>query len=174
MPNRKTGSSPYKVQVLDRSLAILDALANARDDASLAELAEKVKLHKSTVHRLTSILERHRIVERDSQSGRYRLGLRLFELGSLAMGRFNIRDRAHPHLERLLYEVNETVHLCVLDAGEMMYLDKIEPVRSVRMSSRIGRRIPVHCTSVGKAILAFLPESEVDDILRQHGLKGLN
>jgi IclR family transcriptional regulator, KDG regulon repressor len=173
MPKSKTDSSPYKVQVLDRSLAIIDALATARDDASLAELAEKVKLHKSTVHRLTSILERHGILERDTRSGRYRLGLRLFELGSIAMGRFNIRDRAHPHLERLLYEVDETVHLCALDAGEVLYLDKIEPVRSVRMASRIGRRNPVHCTSVGKAILAFLPESEADDILRQHGLKRL-
>jgi DNA-binding IclR family transcriptional regulator len=173
MPKGKTDSSPYKVQVLDRSLAIIDALANARDDASLAELAEKVKLHKSTVHRLTSILERHGIVERDTGSGRYRLGLRLFELGSIAMGRFNIRERAHPHLERLLYEVDETVHLCALDAGEVLYLDKIEPVRSVRMASRIGRRNPAHCTSVGKAILAFLPESEADDILHQHGLKRL-
>jgi IclR family transcriptional regulator, KDG regulon repressor len=173
MPNRKTDSSPYKVQVLDRSLAIIDALANARDDASLAELAEKVKLHKSTVHRLTSILERHRIVERDSQTGRYRLGLRLFELGSLAMARFDIRDRAHSHLEKLLYEVNETVHLCVLDAGEVLYLDKMEPVRSVRMASYIGRRNPAHCTSVGKAMMAFLPEEETDNILRQHGMKRL-
>jgi IclR family transcriptional regulator, KDG regulon repressor len=174
MPKGKTdSSSPYKVQVLDRSLAIIDALANARDDASLAELAEKVKLHKSTVHRLTSILERHGILERDTRSGRYRLGLRLFELGNIAMGRFDIRDRAHPHLEKLLYEVDETVHLCALEAGEVLYLDKIEPVRSVRMASRIGRRNPAHCTSVGKAILAFLPESEADDILRQHGLKRL-
>ena len=109
MSNRKTGSSPYKVQVLDRALAIIDALANAREDASLAELAEKVKLHKSTVHRLTSILERHRILERDTRSGRYRLGLRLFELGNAAMDRFNIRERAHPHLERLVYEVDEKV-----------------------------------------------------------------
>jgi DNA-binding IclR family transcriptional regulator len=174
MPNRKTGAaSPYKVQVLDRALAIIDALTNMREDASLAELAEKVQLHKSTVHRLASILERHRIVERDSQTGRYRLGLRLFELGSVAIGRFDIRDRARPHLERLLYDVDETVHLCTLDAGEVLYLDKIEPVRSVRMASRIGRRNPVHCTSVGKAMLAFLPESEQDDILRQHGLKRL-
>ena len=171
MPNRKIVSSPYKVQVIDRALAIIDALANARDDASLADLAEKVKLHKSTAHRLTSILERHRMVERDPESGRYRLGLRLFELGSIVMGRFNIRDRAHPHLERLLYEVNETVHLCTLDGGEVLYLDKMEPVRSVRMASRIGHRNPAHCTSVGKAMLAFLPESETDDILRQHGLK---
>src|SRR5215468_5547336 len=119
MPNRKTDSSPYKVQVLDRSLAIIDALANARDSMSLAELAEKVKLHKSTAHRLTSILERHRFVDRDSQTGRYRLGLKLFELGNIAMDRFNIRDRAHPYLERLLIEADETVHLCVLDAGEV-------------------------------------------------------
>src|SRR5262245_52441552 len=171
MPNRKTNQSPYKVQVLDRSLAIIDVLADAREDASLAELAEKVKLHKSTVHRLTSILERHRILERDNRTGRYRLGLRLFELGSIAMDRYNVRDRAHPHLEKLLYEVDETVHLCVLDSGEAMYLDKMEPVRSVRMSSRISRRIPVHTTAVGKAIMTFHPESETDDILRQHGLK---
>jgi len=173
MPNRKTDSSPYKVQVLDRALAIIDALANARENASLAELAERVKLHKSTVHRITSILERHRIVERDAQSGKYKLGLRLFELGSIAMDRFNIRDRAHSYLERLLYEVDETVHLCVLDAGEVLYLDKMEPARSIRMASRIGRRNPAHCTSVGKAIMAFLPEDETDDILRQHGLKRL-
>jgi len=173
MPNRKTDSSPYKVQVLDRSLAIIDALANARDDASLAELAEKVKLHKSTVHRLTSILERHRILERDSQSGKYRLGLRLFELGSIAMARFNIRDSARLHLEKLLFEVVETVHLCALDVGDVLYLDKMEPVRSVRMASRIGRRNPAHSTSVGKAIMAFLPEPETDSILRQHGLKRL-
>src|SRR5262249_53476986 len=173
MPNRKTDSSPYKVQVLDRSLAIIDALANARDDASLAELAEKVKLHKSTVHRLTSILERHGIVERDARSGRYRLGRRRFELGSIGMGRFNILARADPHLERLLFVRDETGHLRAPAADDVRYLDKIHPVRSVRMASRIGRRTPVHCTSVGKAILAFLRKSEADDILRQHGLNRL-
>jgi IclR family KDG regulon transcriptional repressor len=173
MPNRKTDGSPYRVQVLDRALAIIDALTDGRDDATLADLAERVKLHKSTVHRLVSILERHRIVERDAQTGRYRLGLRLFELGTIAVGRFNIRDRAHPYLERLLFEVDETVHLCGLDAGEVLYLDKIEPSRSVRMASRIGRRNPVHCTSVGKAMMAYLPDQEQDAILRKHGLRRL-
>jgi DNA-binding IclR family transcriptional regulator len=170
MPHRKTDSSPYKVQVLDRALSIIDALTKVREDASLAELAENVKLHKSTAHRLLSILERHRIVERDSETGRYRLGLRLFELGTIAMDRFNIRDRARPYLENLLEELNETVHLCALDAGEILYLDKIEPARSVRMASRIGHRKPVHCTAVGKAILAHLSEGEQDSILQMHGL----
>jgi DNA-binding IclR family transcriptional regulator len=156
--------------VLDRAFAILDALASAAHDASLSELAETVKLHKSTVHRLLMILEGYRVVQRDPQTGRYQLGLRLFELGSLAVGNFNVRERARAHLERLVYEVDETVHLCVLDAGEVLYIDKIEPSRSVRMASRVGRRNPAHCTAVGKAMLAWLPEKEVDNILRHHGL----
>src|SRR5262252_1288367 len=154
MPPRKTDSSPYKVQVLERVLSIIDALTKVRADASVTELAERVKLHKSTAHRLLSILERHRIVERDSETGRYRLGLRLFELGTIAMDRFNIRDRARPYLESLLEEV-------------------IEPARSVRMASRIGHRKPVHCTAVGKVILAHLSEAEQDSILQIHGLPRL-
>ncbi len=168
-----TKRSPYKIQVLDRALAIINAIAESRTDVPLMELAESVKLHKSTVHRILMILESYRIVDRDTQSGHYRLGLRLFELGNIAIGTFNIRDRARRHLERLLYEVDETVHLCVLDAGEILYLDKFEPSRSVRMASRIGRRNPAHCTAVGKAILSRLTDREVDDILRSHGLPRL-
>jgi DNA-binding IclR family transcriptional regulator len=169
----ETKASPYKIQVLDRAVAIISAIAESRSDAGLAELAETVKLHKSTAHRILMILEGYRIVDRDPQTGRYRLGLRLFELGTIAIASFNIRERARRHLERLLYEVDETVHLCVLDGGEVMYLDKYEPSRSVRMASRIGRRNPAHCTAVGKAMLAWLPEREVDEILQKHGLQRL-
>jgi IclR family KDG regulon transcriptional repressor len=167
----ETKASPYKVQVLDRALAIINALAAAREDPTLVELSEAVQLHKSTAHRLLMILESYRMVARDAQTGRYHLGLRFFELGTIAIASFNIRDRARPHLERLVYEVDETVHLCVLDAGEVLYMDKIEPSRSVRMASRIGRRNPAHCTAVGKAMMSHLPEREVDDILRHHGMQ---
>jgi IclR family KDG regulon transcriptional repressor len=163
--------SLYKVQVLDRALAILDALARLREDASLAEVAAAVKLHKSSVHRLLMSLEKHRLVDRDPQTGRFRLGLRLFDLGTLAVARFNVRDRARTHLERLMYNSHETVHLCVLDNGEVLYLDKIEPDRTVRLSSTIGHRNGAHCTAVGKAMLAELAEAEVDAILRQHGMQ---
>jgi DNA-binding IclR family transcriptional regulator len=151
----------------------LDALAADGHDASLVELADRLKLHKSTVHRLVMILESYRMVERNPQTGRYHLGLRLFELGTIAVSSFNIRERARGHLRRLVFEVDETVHLCVLDSGEVLYLEKMEPSRSVRMASRIGRRNPVHCTAVGKALLARLPDSEVDEILRQRGLQRL-
>ena len=170
VPPEETNSTLYRVQVLDRAVAIINALANVREDASLAELSELVHFHKSTVHRLVMVLERHRVIDRDPRTGRYRLGLRLFELGSAAVARFNVRDRARRHLENLMYHSDETVHLCVLDQGEVLYLDKMEPTRSVRLSSSIGRRNPVHCTAVGKAILACLPDPEVDDIIRRHGL----
>jgi DNA-binding IclR family transcriptional regulator len=116
------------------------------------------------------ILERQRLIERDPQTARYRLGMRLFELGSIAISRFDIREKARRHLEQLHYEVDESVHLCTLDAGEVLYLDRVEPTRSVRMDCRVGRRNPAHCTSVGKAMLAHLPEREVEQILRQRGM----
>lgn len=151
-------------------MAVIDTLARESEDLSLMDLASRLQLHKSTAHRLLMILERHRMVEREPKNGRYRLGLRLFELGALAIARFNIVDCARPHLERVLFETDETVHLCVLDAGEVLYVDKLEPSRSVRMASKIGRLNPAHCSAVGKAMLAHLPEREVDDILKQHGL----
>jgi DNA-binding IclR family transcriptional regulator len=150
-------------------MALIDTLAKDRENLSLMDLATRLQLHKSTAHRLLMILERHRMVERDPQTGRYRLGLRLFELGALAIARFNIRDCARPHLDRVLLETEETVHLCVLDGGEVLYVDKVEPNRSVRMASKIGRLSPAHCSAVGKAMLAHLPEREVDEILHQHG-----
>jgi IclR family transcriptional regulator, KDG regulon repressor len=171
MTNDGNKTSLYRVQVLDRALAILEALAQAGESASLAEIAAIVKVHKSTVHRLIMSLEGHRLIDRDPQTGHYRLGLRLFDLGNIAVSRFHLRDRARPHLEKLMYNADETVHLCVLDNGEVLYIDKVEPDRSIRMSSTIGRRNPVHCTAVGKALLASLPEAEVDGIISQHGMR---
>jgi DNA-binding IclR family transcriptional regulator len=171
MAEKQATRSLYRVQVLDRALAILDVLSQKREGAGLAEIAAMVRLHKSTVHRLIMSLEKHRLVDRNPQTGCYRLGIRLFDLGMISISCFDIRTRARPHLEQLMYNTGETVHLCLLDDGQMLYLDKVEPDRSVRMSSKIGRRNPVHCTAVGKAVLAALPEAEVDAILRQHGMR---
>jgi DNA-binding IclR family transcriptional regulator len=167
----KRNSALYRVQVLDRALAILDALAKVRGEASLSEIAEAVHMHKSTVHRLMMSLERHRIIAREPASGGYRLGLHLFELGSAAVAQFNVRDRARHYLEAMVNETDETVHLCVLDDGEALYLDKVEPSRSIRMSSRIGLRNPAHCTAVGKVMMAWLSEQEVEAIVHRHGLR---
>jgi DNA-binding IclR family transcriptional regulator len=161
------------VQVLDRALAILDVLSAQGPDLSLGEISEKLELHKSTAHRLMMVLERHKLIERNSASGRYRLGLKLFELGTRAVSQLDLRERARPVLERLVLETGETVHLSILDDTEVLYLDKVEPERSVRMSSTVGRRNPVYCTAMGKAILAHLPEAQVEAIVHRRGLKAM-
>jgi DNA-binding IclR family transcriptional regulator len=137
---------------------------------SLGELTAAIGLHKSTVHRLLMVLEGHRLVDKSSLHGHYRLGMKLFELGSRAVANLNLRERARPRLEWLVSQTGETVHLCVMDRGEMLYIDKLEPERSLRISSTIGKRVGVHCSAVGKAMLACLPERTAREILRQRGM----
>jgi DNA-binding IclR family transcriptional regulator len=156
----------YKVQALDRAFAVLDLLAESDLPLGLAQVATSLQLHKSTAHRFLMVLERHRMVERTS-AGKFRLGLRLFDFGNRAIEQYDLRDRAQPHLRRLVVETEETAHLCILEGARVVYIDKIEPARSVRMITRIGASNPVHCTSVGKAILAFMPEEKVADVLRR-------
>lgn len=173
VPRSKTEGSPYKVQVLDRALAALDVLASRPQEYSLVELCNELKLHKSTVHRLMMVLEQHRLVGKNPDTGRYRLGLKLFEYGSKAIGSLDLRRHAKPYLTRLLQEIDETVHLCILDDGQVFYLDKVEPQRSVRMACTVGSRAPAYCTAVGKAMLAELPDAEVSQVIRRWGLKGI-
>ncbi len=106
----KTSESPYRVQVLDRAMAALEVLGARPQERSLVELCNALKLHKSTVHRLMMVLEQHRLVDKNPDTGRYRLGLKLFEFGSKAIGALDLKRHAKPHLTRLLQEINETVH----------------------------------------------------------------
>jgi DNA-binding IclR family transcriptional regulator len=159
--------SPYQVQVLDRALAILDALLNEASELGPAELSKKLELHKSTVHRLLIVLERHRLIERQPHNGKYRLGMKLFELGTKALAEFDLRDRARPCLERLVSETGETAHICVLDRDRMLSIANVESPRTLRTPSTVGRRTPLHCTSVGKALLASLPEDESQELIKK-------
>ena len=156
----------YKVQALDRAFAVLDLLGESETPLGLAQVAAALQLHKSTAHRFLMVLERHRMVERTT-TGKFRLGLRLFDLGNRAIEQYDLRDRAQPHLRRLVAETEETAHLCILEGARVIYIDKIEPSRSVRMITRVGASNPVHCTAVGKAILAFQSEERIADILRR-------
>src|SRR6201993_462938 len=156
----------YKVQALDRAFAVLDLLGESETPLGLAQVASSLQLHKSTAHRFLMVLERHHMVERTA-SGKFRLGLRLFDFGNRAIEQYDLRDRAQPHLRRLVAETEETAHLCILEQARGIYIDKIKTGASVRMITRIGSSNPVHCTSVGKAILAFLPEERIADIIRR-------
>src|SRR6267142_1199813 len=101
VPPSKTSRSSYRIPVLDRALAALATLAESSSDRSLAELCPALGLHKSTAHRLMMVLEQHRLVVKNPDTGRYKLGLRLYELGSRAIDGLDLRGRARPYLDRL-------------------------------------------------------------------------
>ncbi|MGC2612861.1 MAG: IclR family transcriptional regulator [Terracidiphilus sp.] len=152
---------PYQLQGLDRVVAILDLLGASDNSLSLAEICQRMGLHKSTAHRALMALERTGMIER-APANRYRLGLKLYDMGSRAVEQIDLRSRVHPHLRKLALRVGETVHLGVLHKTRVVYIDKIEPInRRVCISSRTGTSNPVYSTSLGKAILAYLPSEEV-------------
>jgi len=173
VPQSKTNNSPYRVQVLDRALAALEVLANRSTECGLAEICKTLKLHKSTAHRLMMVLEQHRLVDKNPDTGRYRLGLKLFEFGSKAFGAIDLRRHAKPYLDRLQSEFGETVFFCMLDDGQVFYIEKIESQQSVRTACTVGSRAPAYCTAVGKAMLAELPDTAVSEIIRRSGLKAV-
>ncbi|MGB7190251.1 MAG: IclR family transcriptional regulator [Acidobacteriaceae bacterium] len=156
----------YKVQVLDRAINILEFVARqGGGEAGLPELSAAMKLHKTTTHRIAHVLESRGLLRRAPDSNRYRLGLHLYDLGCHALDNVNIRDEARPIMTRVAFEVGETVHLAVLDRAEVLYIERIEAQRSLTMGSKLGARNPVYCTALGKAILAFSPEAEIDQAL---------
>jgi DNA-binding IclR family transcriptional regulator len=164
-------SPAYRVQVLDRTVGILQVLADARSSLGPAEIAQQLSLHKSTIHRLLASLERHGYIRRQPGNGKYGLGLKLFELGSRAVAGLDLREYAQPVLERLMMQTGETAHLCVMDGGQMISVAIAESRRTVRTPATVGRRSPLHCTAVGKAMLAFLPEPALLAVLKQHPLR---
>ncbi|MBO8137325.1 MAG: IclR family transcriptional regulator [Desulfotomaculum sp.] len=158
------------VQSLDRALSILEELSRHDSGLGVTDISSVLGLHKSTVYRLLHTLMIRGYVEKIVSTEKYRLGLKIIELGQKRLESTEIRSEARHYLVKLMEETNETVHLCVLDNREVVYIDKVESSNTVRMYSRIGRRAPLYCTGVGKAILAFWPEEEIKKYVKEKGL----
>ncbi len=152
---------------VDKALKVLVAMAHSSTPrgVSLAELSTKIGYHKTTVYRLLMTLQQNGFVQQDPDTDRYKLGLKILELSTVLLDNLELRREASPFLHDLMVKTNETVHLGLLDQAEVVYIDKVESLNPVRMFSRIGTRMPWHCTGLGKAIAAFLPESRVEELL---------
>jgi DNA-binding IclR family transcriptional regulator len=148
-------------QSLDRALVLLSELA--KDAKTLDQLAETVEVHKSTVLRLLRTLESHHFVRREGPR-HYRLGSALFDLANQALEDRDVRRSSQPALAELNTRTGHTVHLATYEDGEVVYIDKYEGSHSVRMYSRVGKRAPVHCTAVGKVLVAAMPPTRRTEI----------
>ena len=165
MTRKSAEAATYRVQVLERAVDILQVLSEDSRGLAAGEVAQRLSLHKSTIHRLLAVLDHHRLIRKNAETGKYALGLRLFEFGTRAVRGLQLRDQAQPHLEQLARETGETAHICVYDNGEMVSLAYAEGPRSLRMPATVGGRTPAYCSAVGKAMLAFLPDAAVDEVM---------
>ena len=151
----------YRVQVLERAMALLDALGAANREVGPAELAGMLHLHKSTIHRLLKVLEGYRFVRRNPH-GKYDLGLKLFELGNMSVSRFSLPRRAEPFLKEVVSRTGETAQICVLNNIQMVSIANADAPWLLRA---IGHRGELHSSASGKAFLAFLPRPAQDLLL---------
>jgi DNA-binding IclR family transcriptional regulator len=149
---------------------ILEAFTRLGPELGVSDISRALGLKKATTHRLLASLRRRGIVAQDPVSRRYRLGLKLWELGQMATTQIDWIGRVRPLLQELTDRVGETTHLAVLNDGQVLYVEKVESTRSLRMPSQVGRRLPAHCTGVGKALIAFLPEEVTRAIVVRRGL----
>lgn len=158
---KRGAADRYRIQAIDRAVSVLRCFDFDHKALGVRDISSRTGLHKATAHRILAALEHNGLIEQDSHTGTYHLGLELFRLGQLVAGRLDLREVAHPHLIDLTDNVSETSHLAILDGAEVLYLDKVEGPHALRMPSRTGRRIPAYCTSLGKAILSGFDDDEV-------------
>ena len=167
------GAAQHQVgptSVLERVFAILDSFSAAEPGLTLAELASRTAIPKSTVHRLAKVLVEQRLLKRTDAG--FCLGIRLFELGELVGETRDLRDASLPFLEELFELTHETIHLGVLDGDEVLYFVKIVGYKSFPIPTRTGGRWPVYASALGKVLLAFGPADPLQ-VLPSTALKPL-
>jgi IclR family KDG regulon transcriptional repressor len=165
MPRRRSRDSEPKVnKSLFKALRILDCFTEATPEWSVSELSRELGIGKSSVSTMLALLAEMDFVHQSPTSRRYELGLRCLELGYLASSRLVIRDLAYPYLEPLL-RGNRIVYFGILHQDEVLYIEALFPVRRRINYSSVGRRAPLYCTAIGKALLASMPPAYVDDYL---------
>lgn len=150
-----------------RALAILEALTREGGELGVTEISNLVHLNKSTVYRLLQSMIAAGFVVPGKLEGTYKTSVKVCELGGLVLERIDIRQEASACLRRLAQETGETVHLVIRDDYHGVYVDKVESCQTIRMHSRIGRRIPLYCTGVGKILLAGMPAEQRRETLRR-------
>ncbi|MFC4808056.1 IclR family transcriptional regulator [Paenibacillus sp. GCM10023250] len=157
------------IQSLDRSLKIIDLFDEQNRELKITDISRLMNLHKSTVHSLLKTLQLHGYIDQNEETGKYRLGMRLVEKGQLLLQGLDIRQAARPYLVKLSGQTGQTAHLVVPDRAEGVYIDKVEGAKAVIRYSRIGRRVPLHSSAVGKVLAAFQPPDALARMLSGYG-----
>lgn len=156
--------SDNTIQSIDRALDMLEVLATQKDGLGISAIAQRTKLSKSTAHRIAASLVERGYVEHDT-SGNYRLGLKYIEIASFYINSLELQTEARPFLRELTSQLGLTAHLGILDAHEVVYVEKLDVFPGVRLYSQIGYRVPAYCSSLGKCLLSGLSSDDLESVL---------
>ncbi len=159
------------VQSVDRTLSILEVMAEKGEPMTLSEISNNLNLKISTVHRLLKTLIIKGFADQDLYTGKYQLGIKTFRIGNTALYSLDIRSVARPYLKKLVSQCNETVNLALLDNGYVVYIDQVESEKMIKMIANLGSRAPSHCNAVGKVLLADLSELEMERFMKKARLE---
>jgi len=154
------------VPVLCRALSIMELLAVTRNGLTLPEVARRLEIPKSSAHCILLTLLRQNYVTRSPRTRRFILGFKLFSLANEALNGLRLRELAMPHLRQLMLGTGLTVHMAIFDRHEAILIAKIDPPGGAGLATWIGRHMELHCTGLGKVLLASLPESELNQLLQ--------
>ncbi|MDF2835457.1 MAG: transcriptional regulator [Paenibacillus sp.] len=156
------------IQAVERALLILDLFDERTPELKITEISARMGLHKSTVHSLVKTLQARGYMEQDADTGKYRLGLRLLEKGQQLLQSMDIRQVAKTSLEQFTQSTGQTTHLVILDGDEGVYIDKVEGHLAPIRYSRVGRRVMLHTSSVGKLLSAYQPQEWIEGLLKRY------
>ncbi len=152
-----------------KALKLLDLFTEETYELSLKEISLRSNLPKPTAYRLLSALEEAGFLNKAKENehdSRYRLGLKLLELGQLVSDKLEVRKIALPYMQQLGKEINEVVHLVVINQGEATYIEKVDSTRALRLYTRVGKSAPLYAGSGPKLLLAYLPEKKQEEVIQ--------
>jgi DNA-binding IclR family transcriptional regulator len=164
---RVANDEPGNLQSVRRALRALELIAE-RGEMGVTELGRELEVHKATASRLFAALAEHGFLERDPVTDKYRIGYGLVSLAGAAIGNMDVVRTARPMLESLAEKTRETVNLGVLSGDDVVHVDQVAGARSIVSVNWVGQRTPLHATSNGKVLLAWLPDSERERLLSHH------
>ena len=167
MPHREDSPSV----AVERALGMLEAVSQEPEGLSNAEISRKLDIPKSSASYILRTLEKQGYLHRDANSGKYRVGLKILSLSRGALSGIDVREVALPIMRRLTEKTNLTCHLAILDGPEAVYIEKVEPQGFIRMDTWVGRRMRVHATSVGKALVAHIPQQQLEKMIAERPME---
>jgi PcaR/PcaU/PobR family beta-ketoadipate pathway transcriptional regulator len=159
------------VESIERGLIVFSFIVNSKEAVGITQISKALNLSLGSVQRVTYTLQKLGYLRKDEEIQKYSIGHNGLVLGLEIVKDLDLKRVAHPYLEELSAEINETVNLAVLDGIQIVYIDRVKTWQIININLSVGSKLPVYCTSMGKSLLAFLPNDELLELLNKINLK---